>query len=86
MTLRYGDRMEKSWVTHRWAEEEGLSFREVERVIELELFLDEYPWRGLGTPHQMVILHEMFLHAAGQGWKEAEHMCHQGHQSLYTGT
>ena len=29
----------------------------------------------------MVILHEMFLHTAGQGQKEAEHMCHWGHQS-----
>ena len=32
-------------------------------------------------PHQMVILHEMFLHAAGWGQKEAEHMYCQGHQS-----
>ena len=35
------------------------------------------PW----DPHQSVILHEMFLHAAGWGQKEAEHMCHQGCQS-----
>ena len=78
LMLKYGDRMEKSWVTHCRVEEEGLSFREAERVIESELFLDEYPWRGLGTPHQMVILHEMFLHTAGWGWKEAECMCHWG--------
>ena len=77
----YGDRMEKSWVTHCQAEEEGLSFREAERVIESEFFLDEYPWWGLGTPHQTVILHEMFLHAAEWRWKEAEHMCCWGHQS-----
>ena len=64
MTLRYGDRMEKSWVTCHHAEEEGLSIREVERVIESEMFLDEYPRWELGTPHQTVILHEMFLHAA----------------------
>ena len=43
LTLRYGDRMEKSWVTHRQVEEEGLSIREVERVIESEMFLDKYP-------------------------------------------
>ena len=43
LTLEYGDRMEKSQVTHCWVEEEGLSFREAERVIESELFLDEYP-------------------------------------------
>ena len=63
LTLRYGDRMEKSWVTHHQVEEEGLSIREVERVIESEMFLDEYPQWELGTPHQTVILHEMFHHA-----------------------
>ena len=81
LTLRYGNRMEKSWVAHCWAEEEGLSIREAERVIESEMFLDEYPQWELGTPHQTVILHEMFLHAAEWGWKEAECMCHWGHQS-----
>ena len=28
----------------------------------------------LGTPHWSVILHEIFLHGAEQGWKEVEHM------------
>ena len=48
--------------------------------MDLELFLDEYPQWGLGTPHQLVVLHEMFLHAAEQGWKEVECMFHRGHQ------
>ena len=81
LMLEYGDRMEKSWVAHCQVEEEGLSFREAERVIESKLFLDEYPQWGLGTPHQTVILHEMFLHAAGWGQKEVERMCCWGHQS-----
>ena len=51
LILRYGDRMEKSQIAHHRAEEEGLSFREAERIVESELFLDEYPWWGLGTPH-----------------------------------
>ena len=67
--------MEKSQVTHHHAEEEGVSIREAERIIESEMFLDEYPRWELRTPHQTVILHEMFLHAAEQGQKEAEHMC-----------
>ena len=83
--LNYGDRMEKSWMACCWAEEEGLSFREAERVVELELFLDEYPWWGPGTPHQSVILHEMFLHAKVQGWKEAECMCCRGCQNSIRG-
>ena len=45
------------------------------------MFLDEYPQWELRTPHQTVILHEMFLHAVERGWKEVECMCHQGHQS-----
>ena len=44
------------------------------------LFLDEYPRWELGSPHRSIILHEMFLHAAERGWKEAECMVCQGHQ------
>ena len=73
--------MEKSREAHDKAEEEGLSFREAERVMESELFLDKYPQWGLGTPHQLVILHEMFLHASVWEQKETEHTCHQGCQS-----
>ena len=56
------------------AKEEGISIRESEWMVDLEVFLDEYPQWGLGTPHWSVVLHEMFLHATGQGWKEAECM------------
>ena len=56
------------------AGETGISIQESERQVDLELFLDEYPQWGLGTPHQSVVLHEMFLHTAEWGWKEAEHM------------
>ena len=45
------------------------------------MFLDEYPRWELGTPHRTVILHAMFLHAAEQGQKEVECMCHRGCQS-----
>ena len=48
-------------------------------MVESDLFLDEYPRWDLGTPHRLVILHEMFLHAAAKGWQEAECMWHQGH-------
>ena len=58
--------------------ETGNSVREAEHRIDIKLFLDEYPRWELGTPHQSVILHEMFLHAAEQGQKEAEHMVHRG--------
>ena len=43
LTLNYGGRMEKSWEACHVAEQEGLSYREAKRVVESNLFLDEYP-------------------------------------------
>ena len=45
-------------------------------MVELDLFLDEYPRWDLGTPHRVVILHEMFLHATAKGWQEVERVWH----------
>ena len=72
--------MERAWVACERAEEKGISFRESEQMVDSEIFLDEYPRWGLGTPHWSVVLHEMFLPTAGQGQKEAECMFCQGHQ------
>ena len=52
----------------------GTSIREAKCQIDIGLFLDKYPQWELGTPHWSVILHEMFLHAANRGQKEAESM------------
>ena len=46
--------------------------------MDVVLFLHKYPSWELGTPHWSMILHEMFLHAANRGQKEAECMVHQG--------
>ena len=72
--------MERSRVARERAKEEVISFRESERIVDSELFLDEYTQWGLGTPHWLVVLHEMFLHAAGCGQKEAECMFCRGSQ------
>ena len=53
----------------------GLLVREAEQMIDAELFLNEYPRWELGAPHWSIILHEMFLHAAEWGQKEAEVVC-----------
>ena len=56
----------------------------MEHQIDIGLILDEYPRWELGTPHRAIILHEMFLHAANQGQKEAEQMVHQDcHGSMH---
>ena len=57
--------MERAGVAREWAEEKGISYRESEQMVDSELFLDEYPRWGLGNLHQLVVLHEMFLHATG---------------------
>ena len=80
LILKYGSRMELTQEAHLRAEQEGISFREAQCIVESDLFLDEYPRWDLGTLHWPIILHEMFLHAtAARGQKEAECMCHQGH-------
>ena len=56
--------MNKSQAAMEQAIEVRLSFREAEQRLGTKLFLDEYPRWKLGAPHQSVILHEMFLHAA----------------------
>ena len=38
LTLAYGSRMEKTRDARRMAEQEGLSFRGAEQVVETELF------------------------------------------------
>ena len=68
--------MEKTQEAHCMVEQVGLSYREAKRVVESDLFLDEYPQWDLGSPHRSVILHEMFLHVESRGQKEAERMCH----------
>ena len=78
LALQYGDRVQRTWVAWEQAEENGILIRESECRIDVRLFLDEYPQWELGTPHQSVILHEMFLHAAKRGQKEAEYMVHWG--------
>ena len=79
---------ETAWVLVWWksldipncqAREMGPSVREAEHRIDVELFLNEYPRWELGTPPWSVILHEMFLHAAEIGQKEAERMVCWGH-------
>ena len=74
LELHYGGHMQRSWVAQERAGETGISIRESERQVDIELFLDEYPQWGLGTPHWSVVLHEMFLHVAKWGQKEAECM------------
>ena len=64
LELHYGNCMQRSQVAGERARETRICIWESERQVDLELFLDEYPQWGLGTPHWSVALHKMFLHTA----------------------
>ena len=54
--------------------------RELEQAIDVELFLELQSSWPEDSPHCLMILHEMFQHAAIEGWKEAEQTICQGCQ------
>ena len=53
---------------------------ELERAMDVDLFLEIQSNWAKDSPHCLVILHEMFCHAASEGWKEAERIICWGHQ------
>ena len=80
MVAKYGCKREKSQEAKRRSAEEQKPMREMERAVDVDLFLEaQEPW-AKDSPHRLVILHEMFLHAACEGWKEVERAVHQGCQ------
>ena len=74
LELHYRGRMNKSLTTNERANTEGLSVREMECHIDVEMFLDGHAGWKVGIPHHPIILHKMFQHAAEQGQKEVECM------------
>ena len=68
---KYGSKRDKALATKGWAAKEGLSVWETERVMDIELFLEGQTKWEADSPHHLMILYEMFRHAADQGWKEA---------------
>ena len=58
------------------ANTEGLSVREGECHMDVEMFLEGQAGWEVDSPHCPVILHKMFQHATEQGQKEAECMIH----------
>ena len=47
-------------------------------MMDVELFLEGQTKWEEDRPHWLVMLYEMFKHAANEGQKEAEQMVHQG--------
>ena len=65
--------MAKTTAAKKLAQETGISFREVERYLDANVFLDKDPrWVPLGS-HCPFLLHQMFTHATATGQKEHGH-------------
>ena len=63
----YAIERDKALATKGWAAKEGLSVQEMESVMDIGLFLEgQTKWEADG-PHHLMMLYEMFQHAADQG-------------------
>ena len=76
MVARYCSKKEKFQMAKQRSTEEWRPVRELEKAMDVELFLELQSSWPEDSPHRLVILHEMFWHAAIEGWKEAEQTIH----------
>ena len=72
LVAKYGCKREKSQEAKRRSAEERRPIHEMERALDMDLFLEAQEQWAKDSPHCLIILHEMFLHAASEGQKEAE--------------
>ena len=67
LELHYVEKHENSLATKEQANAEGLSVREMECHMDVDMFLDGYAGWEVGSPHHPTILHKMFQYATEQG-------------------
>ena len=72
LVTKYGCKREKSQEAKWRSTEEWRPIREMERALDVDLFWGAQDQWAEDSPHHLTILHEMFLHAASEGRKEAE--------------
>ena len=78
LVAMYGCKREKSQEAKWRSAEEWRPVRKMERALDVDLFLGAQDQWVEDSPHHLTILHEMFLHAASEGRKEAEWYICQG--------
>ena len=79
MVVKYCSKREKSQEAKWRSAVEQRPVCELERAMDVDLFLEMQGKWAKHSPHHLVILHEMFCHAASEGQKEAEQIICQGH-------
>ena len=72
MVAKYCNKWEKFQEAKRRSIVERRSVCELERAMDVDLFLEIQSNWARDSPHDLVILHEMFCHAASEGQKEVE--------------
>ena len=80
MVAKYGCKREKSREAKWRSAEEQKPMQEMERAVDIDLFLEAQEQWAKDSPHCFIILHEMFLHASYEGQKEVEQVVCWGHQ------
>ena len=79
LVTKYGCKREKFQEAKQRSAEEQKPVCEMERALDVDLFLEAQEQWAKDSPNHLVIFHEMFLHAKSKGKKEAEQIVHQGH-------
>ena len=75
----YGSKWEQCQEA-KWRSAEGWGpIREMEWAVDVDLFLSAQNHWADNSPHHLVILHEMFLHATSEGQKEVERVMCRGY-------
>ena len=64
MVKKYGSKKDKALAAKGQAAKEGTSVPETERVMDVEFFLEGQAKWEEDSPHCLVMLYEMFKHAA----------------------
>ena len=72
MVAKYGCKREKSREAKRRSAEEWKPMREMERAVDIDLFLEAQEQWAKDSPHCLIILHEMLLHTMYEGGEEVE--------------
>ena len=80
LVAKYGCKREKSQEAKQRSTEERKPMHEMERALDMDLFLEAQEQWAKDSPHHLVIFHKMFLHAASKGQKEAERVVCRGCQ------
>ena len=72
MVVKYCNKREKFQEAKWRSAVEQRLVHELERAMDVDLFLEIQRNWAEDSPHRLVILHKMFCHAASEGRKEAE--------------